>query len=110
MVAKRCAAGPVVLAIDNFQYADPTLSVIWHRLAAAADGLPLLLIGSAGPVPRAAHLDGLRAAATLVLDLGPLDDAAATALITQDRALPPDRERLAELLAGRRRQPALPDR
>ena len=99
VVAKRCTAGPVALAIEDLQYADPTLSVIWHRLAAATGSLPLLLIGSAGPVPRASQVDDLRAAATLVLDLGPLDAATATALIVRERAAAPEHGRLAELLA-----------
>jgi DNA-binding NarL/FixJ family response regulator len=85
LVGKRCATGPVALVIEDLQYADPTLSVIWHRLAGAAGTLSLLLIGSAGPVPRSPHIDALRAEATLVIDLGPLDEASATELLIRSK-------------------------
>jgi DNA-binding NarL/FixJ family response regulator len=96
IVSKRCAAGPVALVIEDLQYADPTLSVIWHRLAAAARTLPLLLIGTAGPVPRSLHIDALRADATLVIDLGPLDEAAATALYLELQGEEPSTQKLAD--------------
>jgi tetratricopeptide (TPR) repeat protein len=84
-VLEAAAKGPVVFAVEDLQYADPTLSVIWHRLAAATRTMPLLLIGSAGPVPRALHVDPLRAEAALVIELGPLDETSATELLIQAR-------------------------
>jgi DNA-binding NarL/FixJ family response regulator len=84
-VLRAAEKGPVAVAIEDLQYTDPTLSVIWHRLAAATGTLPLLLIGSAGPVPRALHIDALRAEASLVLDLGPLDEASAIELLIRTR-------------------------
>jgi DNA-binding CsgD family transcriptional regulator/tetratricopeptide (TPR) repeat protein len=93
--------GPAVVVIEDLQYADPTLSVIWHRLAAGAASRPLLLIGTAGPalISRTSDVDSLRATATLVLDLSPLDDAAATALLARERGETPAREVLTVLLA-----------
>jgi DNA-binding NarL/FixJ family response regulator len=96
IVAERCAAGPVALVLEELQYADPTLSVIWHGLAAATRTLPLLLIGSAGPVPRALHLDALRADAGLVIELGPLDEASAIELFTKEQGEPPTPDQLAD--------------
>jgi DNA-binding NarL/FixJ family response regulator len=93
-------SGPVVAVLEDLQYADPTLSVNWHRLAVVAGMRPLLLIGTAGPMPRAFHVDLLRAAATLVVELGPLDEAAATALLARERGGPPADDELTELLAG----------
>src|SRR5262245_39938519 len=34
-VLEAAEKGPVAVAIEDLQYANPTLSVIWHRLAAA---------------------------------------------------------------------------
>jgi DNA-binding CsgD family transcriptional regulator/tetratricopeptide (TPR) repeat protein len=95
-VLEAAQKGPLAVAIENLQYADPTLSVIWHRLAAAAGTLPLLLIGSAGPVPRVLHIDALRADANLVIDLGPLDEAAATALYVLAQGEQPTPQKLAD--------------
>jgi DNA-binding NarL/FixJ family response regulator len=91
--------GPIAVVLEDLQYADPTLSVFWHRLAAAAATNPLLLIGTAGPAARGSAVDLLRAAATIEIDLGPLDEAAATALLTRERSETPARDRLTELLA-----------
>ncbi|MGH3879244.1 MAG: ATP-binding protein [Actinophytocola sp.] len=82
MVGELCAAGPVVLVVDDLHWADrPTLTV-WSRLAKAAGDLRLLLIGMARPVPRTPELRALRRAAAVRLSLGPLPAPAVRQLLS----------------------------
>src|SRR4051812_14327361 len=76
LVTELCAAGPVVLVVDDLQWADrPTLAV-WARLARRAGELRLLLGGVPRRVPRPAELRALRRAAPLRMTLRPLGAAA----------------------------------
>src|SRR5579871_1735655 len=56
LVAEESAVRPVVLVIDDLQWADPASVTLWGRLARTASQGPLLLIGIARPVP---HRDDL---------------------------------------------------
>jgi len=58
LVAEESAVRPVVLVIDDLQWADPASVTLWGRLARTARQAPLLLIGTARPVP---HRDDLLA-------------------------------------------------
>jgi DNA-binding CsgD family transcriptional regulator/tetratricopeptide (TPR) repeat protein len=58
LVAEESAVRPVVLVIDDLQWADPASVTLWGRLARTACQAPLLLIGTARPVP---HRDDLLA-------------------------------------------------
>jgi predicted ATPase len=49
LVTEQCAAGPVVLVVDDLQWADPASLALWGRLARSARQLPLLLIGMTRP-------------------------------------------------------------
>ncbi|MFI9385445.1 ATP-binding protein [Kutzneria sp. NPDC052558] len=51
MVEELCADGPVVLAIDDLQWADKVTVAVFSRLVKLVDQLPLLLIGTLRPVP-----------------------------------------------------------
>jgi DNA-binding CsgD family transcriptional regulator len=89
LVRKRCAASPLVLAVEDMQWADEQTLLVWNRLARAVAGgeLPLLLIGTARPWPHRASLDTLadlaaRRAGT-VLNLGPLSPAEIAGLAGQ---------------------------
>ena len=76
LVTELCAAGPLVLVVDDLQWADrPTLAV-WARLARRAGELRLLLVGVTRPAPRTAELRALRRAAPLRMTLRPLPAAA----------------------------------
>jgi DNA-binding NarL/FixJ family response regulator len=79
LVDRRCAGGPVVLAAEDLQWADEPSLLLWARLARAVDQLPLLLIGTARPLPRRAKLDQLRGLTAdrggTVIDLQPLSPA-----------------------------------
>jgi len=56
------AARPVVLVIDDLQWADPASIKLWGRLARTARQVPLLLIGLTRPVPQREDLLTLRRA------------------------------------------------
>src|SRR6516225_3942755 len=85
-----CAAHPVILAVDDLQWADPASLLVLHRLGRVADQLPLLLAATRRPGagPReAADLERLvRSWETRhadLLSLGPLDEASVVALTRQ---------------------------
>jgi len=60
LVAEERAVRPVVLVIDDLQWADPASVTLWGRLARTARQAPLLLIGIARPVPHRDDLLALR--------------------------------------------------
>jgi DNA-binding CsgD family transcriptional regulator len=49
LVTEQCAVRPVVLVIDDLQWADPASVTLWGRLARSARQVPLLLIGTMRP-------------------------------------------------------------
>lgn len=83
LVTELCARGPLVLVVDDMQWADEASVLLWHRLTVAARGLPLLLIAAARPVPRGPALVRLRHelhSRDNILPLGPLSDVEALEL------------------------------
>ena len=76
LVDRRCAGGPVVLVAEDLQWADEPSLLVWGRLARATDQIPLLVVGTARPVPARVRLDQLRELVAdrggLVAELGPL--------------------------------------
>jgi DNA-binding CsgD family transcriptional regulator/tetratricopeptide (TPR) repeat protein len=54
------SARPVVLVIDDLQWADPVSVELWSRLARTAPHVPLLVIGMTRPVPQREDLLALR--------------------------------------------------
>ncbi len=60
LVTEQCAAHPVVLVIDDLQWADPASVALWGRLARSARQLPLLLVGMTRPAPGGEGQRGLR--------------------------------------------------
>jgi DNA-binding SARP family transcriptional activator len=74
-VRRLCADGPLILAVDDLQWADEASLEAWWRLH-QLEGLPLLLIGAGRQVPRSPALERLRertAGRCVRLPLGPLD-------------------------------------
>jgi DNA-binding CsgD family transcriptional regulator/tetratricopeptide (TPR) repeat protein len=63
LVMDETAARPVVLAIDDLQWADHASVKLWGRLARTAPQVPLLLIGMTRPAPQREDLLALRRAA-----------------------------------------------
>jgi len=64
LIAEQCAAGPVILVIDDLQWADQASVGLWSRLARSVRQMPLLLIGTMRPVPQREDLLALRRSAT----------------------------------------------
>ena len=58
-----CTDGPLLLVVDDLQWADETSLLVWHRLSRATGRLPLLLVGSARTLPRRPHVAQVRLAA-----------------------------------------------
>ncbi|MEV5542371.1 hypothetical protein AB0L13_36675 [Saccharopolyspora shandongensis] len=44
-----CATSPLILVIDDLQWADEAIVLVWHRLCAATSQLPLLLVAARTP-------------------------------------------------------------
>jgi DNA-binding CsgD family transcriptional regulator/tetratricopeptide (TPR) repeat protein len=84
---------PVVVVVEDLQWADPSALLVLHRLGRRVDQLPLLLVCTARPVPRSAELEGslrgLRAAGATELVLGPLDAMAVAQVVEQLVGAPP---------------------
>jgi ATP/maltotriose-dependent transcriptional regulator MalT len=57
-----CAAGRVLLVVDDLQWADPATVQVLGRLARSARQFPLLLVGAVRPVPHREDLTALRRA------------------------------------------------
>ncbi|MFD7660815.1 BTAD domain-containing putative transcriptional regulator, partial [Actinosynnema sp. NPDC059797] len=86
LVAELCAENPLVLALDDFQWADEASVLLWHRLLRLAHRLPLLLIAAARPVPHRDDVTRVRRAvvrAGELVELGPLTEDEVTALLTE---------------------------
>jgi len=101
LVEELALAGPVVLGLDDLQWADPssllTLGVLARRLA----GLAVGVIGCLRPSPRTVELDRLAGALAAVgarhLVLHPLTAEAVTGLVAQAVAAEPGPRLLAEV-------------
>ncbi len=93
LVDELCAVAPTVIVLDDLQWADDASLIVWHQLAASADQLRLLLIGTCRPAPRRAEVQELRAAVVrrggAVVTLGPLPETDVTALVTAMLGSPP---------------------
>ncbi|WP_410675613.1 BTAD domain-containing putative transcriptional regulator [Amycolatopsis sp. cmx-4-68] len=93
LVRELCAEAPLVLAVDDLQWADDTTLRVWRYLSRETRELPLLLVGACRPVPRPAALEDLRAELDnddiTVLTLPPLADSAARELATELVGAPP---------------------
>jgi len=60
LVDRLCAQGPVVIWVDDLQWADDASLVVWRLLSRATAQLPLLLVGACRAVPRREELERLR--------------------------------------------------
>jgi DNA-binding CsgD family transcriptional regulator/tetratricopeptide (TPR) repeat protein len=73
---KLCAEGPLVLVLEDLQWADGASVLWWRRLCRVTAQLPLVLMGTRRPVPRVPEADALgrevRGLDGVVLSLGGL--------------------------------------
>ncbi|GLY54489.1 BTAD domain-containing putative transcriptional regulator [Lentzea sp. NBRC 102530] len=80
-----CAKGPLVIVLDDVQWADEASLEVAHRLCSLTTHLPLLVICAARPLPARAEVTQLRLAVTsvggTVLDLAPLTEQAVDTMI-----------------------------
>jgi DNA-binding SARP family transcriptional activator len=92
LVRRLCADGPLVLVLDDLQWADDASLLAWRHLHRLTRHHPVLLIGAARPVPRRREVEllrgALRAAGAAVVTLPALTDAESAALV---RAAAPGR-------------------
>jgi DNA-binding CsgD family transcriptional regulator len=98
LVERECAAGPVVVIVDDLQWADDASVAVWHRLARSAQALPLLVVGAARPIPRSDALAYAR---------GAVRDTAGGSWLPLDRLPDDDVARLMTRLLGARPGPRL---
>ncbi len=88
LVDELCTDAPLVMVIDDLQWADESSVLVWHRLCAATRQLPLLLVAATRPAPERAELAqlrrGVQARGGVVFDLAPLSPAEIERLI-EDR-------------------------
>jgi predicted ATPase/DNA-binding CsgD family transcriptional regulator len=85
LVEELSARSPVMMAVEDLQWADPSTLLVLHRLGRQVRQLPVLLVCTARPVPRSQELErclqGLRAGGAAELALGPLDAVAVAQLV-----------------------------
>ncbi|MER5530367.1 AAA family ATPase [Streptomyces sp. NPDC002677] len=60
LVDRLCASGPLVLAVEDLQWADDASLLMWRRLCRASVQLPLLVVGTCRPAPGRPELEALR--------------------------------------------------
>jgi DNA-binding NarL/FixJ family response regulator len=92
LVDRLCATGPLVIAVEDLQWADEPSLLVWNRLARSVDQIPLLLLGSCRPVPYRPTVARLRQVVRertgTAVSLGPLDPEAGLALAAQVTGAP----------------------
>jgi predicted ATPase len=94
-------SGPVVLGLDDLQWADPSSLLTVGALARRLTGLPVGVIGCLRPSPRSGELDrlagALEAAGARHLTLHPLTGEAVAGLVAQAVAAEPGPRLLAQV-------------
>ena len=101
LVEELALSGPVMVGLDDLQWADPSSLLTVGALARRLTGLPVGVIGCVRPFPRSAELDrlagALEAAGARHLTLHPLTGEAVTGLVAQAVAAEPGPRLLAEV-------------
>ncbi|MET9618592.1 helix-turn-helix transcriptional regulator [Kitasatospora indigofera] len=92
LIDNLCADGPLILMIDDIQWADEASMIVWHRLAQAVDQLSLLLVAVSRSGPRRPAVARLRqsvlAAGAVLIQAGPLSGEQLSDLVLQMTGAP----------------------
>jgi DNA-binding CsgD family transcriptional regulator len=93
LVDRLCGHGPLVLAVEDVQWADEPSLRVWGRLARTVGQIPLLLVGVSRPAAQrqavARLRESVRDAGGTILEPGALDAAQAAVLAGQIAGAPP---------------------
>jgi len=104
LVTEQYAVQPVILVVDDLQWADQASIALWGRLARSARQVPLLLVGMMRLVPQREDLLALRRTANQAarVELTRLTEAAVADLVADLAGGRPDDDllRLADGAAG----------
>ncbi|XVV13155.1 BTAD domain-containing putative transcriptional regulator [Actinoplanes sp. CA-131856] len=89
-VRSACGTAPLILVVDDMQWADSATVRVWERLLALVPRTPLLLVAAARPdAHQAALRNRVRARQRMPLDLGPLAPAELDRLVGALIGAPP---------------------
>ena len=76
LVERWCAGSPMVLVVDDLQWADEASLLAWRQLAEMTEQMPLLLVGAYRPVPKRAPVvdlgEAVRSHKGVIVALEPL--------------------------------------
>jgi DNA-binding CsgD family transcriptional regulator len=93
LVHRLCAVSPTVLVVDDAQWTDEASLGILYRLSRVLNQLPLLLVVAVRPVPSRPEVETLCdvviSAGALCIELGPLDEHQAAAMVQELIGVPP---------------------
>jgi predicted ATPase len=104
LVEELALHGPLVLAVDDLQWADPSSLLTLAALARRLTDSPVALVGCLRPLPRADELErtleALDAGGARRLTLGQLGEEAVVELVAEAVAAEPGRKLIAEVAAA----------
>ena len=102
LVQATCVEGPLILVVDDLQWADETSLLVWHSLHALVDRLPLLLVAACRPLPTSRELHLLRSVLPVsgarFVELPPLTDEQSRELVIGLRPGEPVPARIDEMV------------
>jgi DNA-binding SARP family transcriptional activator len=88
-VRAACASAPLILIVDDMQWADNATIRVWERLLGLVARLPLLLVAAARPAERATLRRLVEARQRRPMRLGPLGPAELDRLVAALAGAPP---------------------
>ena len=104
VVDEWCSRGPVVLVLDDLQWADEASLVLWRQLCRVTRQLPLVLLGAGRSVPVREGCTGLRRYLRAIggreLSVRPLAAEQVSVLVEHWMGSPPGRRLATELASA----------